>query len=139
MPMHDWTRISAGTFHDFHNSWITHIKDALNDGLLPEPYYALGEQPAGDYGPDVLALKAADDGLAEIAESFEAVNSMVAVAVSPPKVYTSQAAINDVFFYLERQRSVTIRHTQLATHSLQCRCFSLAITTSRCRLNLLTS
>jgi hypothetical protein len=30
MPMHDWTRVSAGTYHDFHNAWITHIKEALN-------------------------------------------------------------------------------------------------------------
>ena len=22
MPTHDWTRVSAGTFHDFHCTWI---------------------------------------------------------------------------------------------------------------------
>ncbi|MCA9009376.1 MAG: hypothetical protein KDB01_06500 [Planctomycetaceae bacterium] len=22
MPMHDWTRVSAGTYHAFHNAWI---------------------------------------------------------------------------------------------------------------------
>jgi len=33
MPMHNWTRVSAGTFHDFHNAWITHIKESLNAGL----------------------------------------------------------------------------------------------------------
>ena len=111
MPMHDWTRTSAGTFHDFHNSWITHIKEALNDGLLPQPYYALGEQPAGDYGPDVLALKAADADLVEFAKSSETYGNMVAVEVSPPRVYKTQAAIDDIHFYLERQRAVTIRHT----------------------------
>jgi hypothetical protein len=26
MPIHDWTRVIARVFHDFHNSWITHIK-----------------------------------------------------------------------------------------------------------------
>lgn len=31
MPMHDWTRVSAGTLHAFHNAWITHIQEALND------------------------------------------------------------------------------------------------------------
>ena len=57
MPIHDWTRVSAGTFHDFHNSWITHLKEALNAGLLPQSYYAMGEQQAGDVGPDILTLK----------------------------------------------------------------------------------
>ena len=33
MPLHDWARVSAGTYHDFHNSWITHLKEALNAGL----------------------------------------------------------------------------------------------------------
>ena len=32
MPVHDWTRVSAGTFHAFHNAWITHIQEMLNDG-----------------------------------------------------------------------------------------------------------
>ena len=53
MLLHDWTRVSAGTFHDFHNSWNTHLKEALSAGLLLSPYYALGEQQAGDVKPDV--------------------------------------------------------------------------------------
>jgi len=40
MPMHDWTRVSAGTFHDFHCSWIAELKKTLNGGLLPPDYYA---------------------------------------------------------------------------------------------------
>jgi hypothetical protein len=60
MPVHDWTRVRPGTFHDFHGSWITHLKETLNGGLLPRGYYALAEQPAGDAWPDVLALEAED-------------------------------------------------------------------------------
>ena len=56
MSMHDWTRVSAGTYHAFHNAWITHLQEALNAGVLPKPYYAQGEQQAGDIQPDVLAL-----------------------------------------------------------------------------------
>jgi hypothetical protein len=44
MPMHDWTRVSAGTFHDFHYSWVLEIKRALKRGLLPEGYYVMAEQ-----------------------------------------------------------------------------------------------
>ncbi len=57
MPMHDWTRLPPGPYHDFHNAWITHLKEALNAGLLPPSYYALGEQRTGDRGPDVVTLR----------------------------------------------------------------------------------
>ncbi len=54
MPMHDWTRVDAGIYHDFHNRWITHLTEALNSGILPSTYYALGE--AGTVGPDLEQL-----------------------------------------------------------------------------------
>jgi len=54
MPVHDWTRVDAGVFHSFLLSWVTAIKTALNTGLLPEDYYALGEQHAGRLISDVL-------------------------------------------------------------------------------------
>jgi hypothetical protein len=58
MPVHEWTRVTAGTFHDFHNAWITELRNVLNGGLLPEGYYALGEQRSGDVSPDVVTLHA---------------------------------------------------------------------------------
>jgi hypothetical protein len=55
MPVHDWTRVSHGTFHDFHYSWVLEIKRALKRGLLPDGYYVMAEQVGGDLGaPDVL-------------------------------------------------------------------------------------
>jgi hypothetical protein len=56
MPVHDWTRVDAGTFHAFHLAWIAQLQTALNGGLLPSGYYALAEQHAGDAIPDVLTL-----------------------------------------------------------------------------------
>src|SRR5260370_23688552 len=41
MPIHNWTRVEDGTFHHFHTTWITHLSEALNSGILPSPYYAL--------------------------------------------------------------------------------------------------
>jgi hypothetical protein len=35
MPIHDWTRVDAGIFIDFHHAWIKVIKRALNRGRLP--------------------------------------------------------------------------------------------------------
>ena len=57
MPMHDWTRVAPGIFHAFHHDWITEMARALNGGLLPDDYYALPEQQAAGFGPDVLALQ----------------------------------------------------------------------------------
>lgn len=112
MPMHNWTRVPAGTFYDFHNAWITHIKEALNSGLLPDQYYALGEQRTSEFRPDVLTLKADDTESPDADSSFATdENTMVAVAVSPPQVHSSQEAIEDIAYYLEKQRSVAIRHT----------------------------
>src|SRR5690242_2652111 len=58
MPVHDWTRVEAGIFHDFHTTWVTEIRSALNEGVLPEGYYALAEQHAGLGITDVLTLHA---------------------------------------------------------------------------------
>ena len=57
MPMHDWTRVPAGIYHDFHGGWLYTIRAALNSGLLPGGYYALAEQTMHTLGPDVLALR----------------------------------------------------------------------------------
>jgi hypothetical protein len=47
MPIHDWTRIEAGMFHDFHLAWIAELRQQLNRGLLPEGYYVMAEQHTG--------------------------------------------------------------------------------------------
>jgi hypothetical protein len=61
MPVHDWNRVTAGTFHDFHLAWIAELRRALNGGLLPRGYYALAEQVAGEIIPDVLTLQQSPD------------------------------------------------------------------------------
>ncbi|MGZ3396124.1 MAG: DUF4058 family protein, partial [Isosphaeraceae bacterium] len=57
MPIHDWTRVTAGTWHAFHLSWIAEIQLTLNEGRLPPSYYVQAEQIAGPLGPDVLTLQ----------------------------------------------------------------------------------
>lgn len=94
MPMHDWTRVMPGIFHDFHHSWISTIRDALNYGLLPDDYYALAEQIADGPIPDVLTLERM---LPEVgakapwSPSGES-NGGLALAEHPPQVrYTLEA------------------------------------------------
>src|SRR5438093_9190788 len=59
MPVHDWNRVTAGTFHAFHLAWIAETQRTLNGGLLPQGYHALAEQVAGEIIPDVLTLQQA--------------------------------------------------------------------------------
>ena len=57
MPIHDWTRVDAGTFHSFHQQWIASLCAALNTGGLPPGYFAMAEQIIGGPVPDVVALQ----------------------------------------------------------------------------------
>jgi hypothetical protein len=81
MPVHDWARVDAGIFHAFHHDWITELTHALNRGLLPREYYALPEQHAAGFGPDVLTLQEEQP----IAET-------------------------DMAFYRRKQKAIVVRH-----------------------------
>jgi hypothetical protein len=35
MSVHDWTRVDADLFHDFHQGWTVALRNALNAGGLP--------------------------------------------------------------------------------------------------------
>lgn len=61
MPIHNWTLVYAGTFHDFHQEWCQRIKHRLNAGLLPPDHYALLDQVAVGVEPDVVTLQDRDD------------------------------------------------------------------------------
>jgi hypothetical protein len=112
MPVHDWTRVSAGTFHDFHSSWIVHLKEALNGGLLPDDHYAQVEQRATAIIPDVLTLHLGGaSGNGENGHANEtAPRGAIAVAERPPHV-KMQLALTDEEAARLRQRVVTIRHS----------------------------
>jgi hypothetical protein len=98
--MHDWTRVSAGIYHDFHHEWISEIKRALNRGLLPSDYYALAEQQAAGFGPDVLTLQDLD--------SSSATDAGGALLKTRPK--TSHYAESEAEFLRRRKSSIAVRH-----------------------------
>ncbi len=56
MPIHDWSRVDAGLFHDFHQAWTIELRNALNGGVLPPEYFALAEQIVAGPTPDVVTL-----------------------------------------------------------------------------------
>src|SRR5947208_3463845 len=100
MPAHDWTRVDAGIFHHFHHTWITEIAGALNRDILPPDYYALAEQFAAGFGPDVLTLQGNRNGGAE-----EAVNPRAStgggVVLAPPKL--KPVGETDLAFYRRKR------------------------------------
>ncbi|MGL4420470.1 MAG: DUF4058 family protein, partial [Gemmataceae bacterium] len=112
MPIHDWTRVSAGTWHDFQLAWIAEIRNVLNDGLMPPGYYAQSEQIVGPLGPDVLVLQAeasTPETNGHSGPRGEAISGGLATAVAPPR--PRLIAENNTSEYVRKRRTVVIRHT----------------------------
>jgi hypothetical protein len=101
MPIHDWTRVTAGTFHDFHSVWLAEIRTALNTGILPADYYAQAEQVAGAVNPDVLTFQTAGAG------SGDSPSGATAVADAPPQMRLRVEAEADA---LVRRKNVLVIH-----------------------------
>jgi hypothetical protein len=99
MPIHDWTRVTAGTFHDFHSVWLGEVRTALNTGILPPDYYAQTEQVAGEVNPDVLTLQSGGEGP----------QGATAVADAPPRMRLRVEAEADAL--TRRKRALVIRHS----------------------------
>lgn len=106
MPAHDWTRVEAGIFHAFHHGWIEELSRALNRGILPDTFYALPEQHAAGFGPDVLTLQGSGEDKDEAEDTAAPRNGGLLVAA--PKLQVT--AETDMEFYRRKQKSVVIHH-----------------------------
>src|SRR4051812_40090679 len=105
MPVHDWTRVEAGISHDFHVGWIPELRATLNNGLLPEGYYALAEQHAGRSIADVLTLHVSPMPMDPL--PLPPATGGTAVPEAPPKVRWNQTVEQAA---LTRRRTLAIRH-----------------------------
>jgi hypothetical protein len=103
MPIHDWTRVDAGLFHNFHQRWISALCDALNMGGLPPDYFALAEQRIQGPIPDVLTLK-----LIPGSEGPSNGPAGLAVAIAPPRTRLTQRS--EAKFYARKADRITVRH-----------------------------
>ena len=109
MPVHDWTRVDSGIFHEFHTRWVTHIAEAINDGVLPPGYFANCEMIAQEIEggkrtrvqPDGLVLKRSESLFDPAADA----EGGVALLEVPPK-----ARRIPVSFVPRPARHITIRH-----------------------------
>lgn len=106
MPVHDWTRVDAGIFHDFHTVWLAKLRIALNDGLLPTGYYALAEQHSWQAIADVLTLHTSEPPLGIPLPPAPATGGL-AVAEAPPRTRRRQSV---ELAARKRRRSLAIRH-----------------------------
>jgi hypothetical protein len=105
MPIHDWNRVNARTYHSFHNSWITHLEETMNAGLLPEGYFARSENHAGRRVTD-LHLPPERDPEADGPKAT--LPGMMAASEKPPRVSRKLVASP---YTRATQRSLAIRHT----------------------------
>jgi hypothetical protein len=103
MPVHDWTRVDAGLFHAFHQSWTVTLCNALNAGVLPPDYFALPEQNIRGPIPDVLTLQ-----LAPGAEEPSHGAGGLAVATAPPR--TRLIRQKEAEIYAGKANRITVRH-----------------------------
>jgi hypothetical protein len=100
MPMHDWTRVEAGIYHAFHHEWISEISRALNRGLLPEDLYALPEQQAAGFGPDVLTLQ-------DVADPSTGGGTATLARTKPKTTHYAQTPAE---FHRRKKSSIAVRH-----------------------------
>ena len=107
MPMHDWTRVEPGIFHAFHHEWISEISKALNQELLPDDYYALPEQVAAGFGPDVLTLQEEPPDAGPDAEETGRAPSATGLQTRPQTTFTAET---DAEFYRRKKSSIVVRH-----------------------------
>ena len=100
MPIHDWTRVSAGGFHNFHQDWTIEIYRALNRGVLPAGYMAFTDLKVNGVEPDAVTIRT--DPVAP--------SGGLAVADTPPQVRQAARAESEVGTYARRGNRVLIRH-----------------------------
>jgi hypothetical protein len=103
MPIHDWTRVDAGLFHAFHQSWIIVLARALNTGVLPVDYFALPEQSIQGPIPDILTLNLSS-GRGEAVGTDRG----LAVASVPPRARLVRRAEDTI--YVRKADRIAVRH-----------------------------
>src|ERR1700723_1395071 len=106
MPVHNWLLPPVSLYHHFHQSWIVILAEELNNGVLPSGYFALVDQRAIGFIPDVLALKKRGNPR----PATSRVASGGTLLATPPKGrYVTQQSDRDV--YASRANRVAIRNS----------------------------
>lgn len=99
MPIHDWTHVSAGIYHNFHQDWTIEICRTLNRGVLPEGYYAMADQRVSGPEPDVIALRFRGPGP----------SGGLAVAEAPPRILRGAQVTIETSRYALKANRIVVR------------------------------
>jgi Protein of unknown function (DUF4058) len=102
MPIHDWTRVDSGTFHDFHQGWTIEIRNALNRGVLPPGYFAMAYQRVSGPEPDVIALKLRKPSVTP--------SGGLVIAEAPPRARQVAAVTTEREAYARKANRIAVRH-----------------------------
>jgi hypothetical protein len=105
MPIHDWTRVDAGTFHDFHQGWTIEIRNTLNAGILPPGYFAMADQRVAGPEPDVVALHLRSPANQPPAR----VGGAIAVVDTLPRLRQTASITGSI--YARKANRIAIRHS----------------------------
>jgi hypothetical protein len=103
MPIHDWSRVEPGIFHDFHQCWSVAIMDALNGNALPFGYFAMIAAPSVHECDSERALECQPTG-----GRSRLVGSGVAVADAPPRAHLVTSA--DIDPYVRKANRIVVKH-----------------------------
>jgi hypothetical protein len=102
VPIHDWTRVQSGLFHEFHQCWSVRIKDALNASFRGKDYYALVEQKVDGPEPDVIAVEMKARGRPAPAAPV--------ATLEPPKLALTARVRSDAARYARKANRISVRH-----------------------------
>jgi hypothetical protein len=100
MPIHDWTRVESGTFHNFHQDWTIEICRTLNRGILPDGYFAMADQRVSGPEPDIVALRL---------RGPDEPRGGLAVAEMPPRIRRAGQTEADATRYAIKANRIAIR------------------------------
>jgi hypothetical protein len=95
----------AGTYHNFHQLWMSTITNRLNAGLLPPGYFAMEEQIIGRPETDVVALEVSPRSTRP-----SILDGGTAVATAKPKSTIVMPMPRDEIRYSRKANQVAIHH-----------------------------
>jgi Protein of unknown function (DUF4058) len=103
--MHDWSRVHAGIYHNFHVLWLSAITNRLNAGLLPKGFIAMAEQVIGGREPDVVTLQQNDIQFSDNG------GNLATMTDAPTKPKTRFVIPVEVERYAAKANRVVVRHS----------------------------
>jgi hypothetical protein len=105
MPIHDWSKVDSGMFHNFHQIWSVELSKTLNRGVLPKGYFAYIEQKVPIIEPDVIAVVMGDRKAKGAGNDGNG-----GIALAPPRTKRIQTLESDNATYARKANRLTVRN-----------------------------